>query len=200
MLLGHDAIKEQFFFKFWQAWRDGEPIDADALKVGPHSVDVTLGDKFLIVQTAAGYDAIDIYNPDSMETRPYPVKWGEPLKLYPGRFLLGYVRERFECSRPVCGFGMAKHFTQMYDGRSTVGRLGVISHCTAGYGDFGFAGNFTLEIANLGNVPVLLYPGMRIGQISFVAVGGMGDGNEYSGAYNQQFDEPRKPELGPHRF
>jgi dCTP deaminase len=80
-----------------------------------------------------------------------------------------------------------------------MGRLGIASHVTAGFGDYGFKDYWTLEIVNMGKVSVILRPGMRIGQISFEAVY---EPLEYEGAYKDvgELPEPKAPKLGKDRF
>ncbi len=87
----------------------------------------------------------------------------------------------------------------MYEGRSTCARIGLASHITAGFGDYGFAGSFTLEIVNHAHYPIQLRPGMRIGQVAFDEVL---EPELYTGAYSgtNHSDGPVPPKLGPDRF
>jgi dCTP deaminase len=86
------------------------------------------------------------------------IKNGESFTLHPGEFILAMTREYIE---------MPDHLMGRLEGRSSIGRLGVVVHSTAATVDPGFRGNITLELANMGRIPVMLYPGMRICSISF---------------------------------
>jgi dCTP deaminase len=78
--------------------------------------------------------------------------------LHPGEFVLGQTREKISLGNSLLG---------RLDGKSSLGRLGLLIHSTAGYVDPGWVGNLTLELGNVARLPIALYPGMRIGQISF---------------------------------
>lgn len=82
----------------------------------------------------------------------------KPLIIHPGEFLLGTTIEKFTIPDDLVAQLM---------GRSSIGRLGIIVHATAGFIDPGFSGFITLEMTNVANIPIALYPGMRIGQVSF---------------------------------
>lgn len=121
-----------------------EPFDPDC--VGPNSYDVHLGDK-LMVYTDVILDA-------KQENRTRTITIPEDgIVLQPGQLYLGKTVE----------WTSSPGFVPMYEGRSSLGRLGVSSHITAGFGDIGFEGNWTLEISVV--QPVRIYPGMRIGQL-----------------------------------
>ena len=230
MLAGNSIIKKALVDGHWTAHRDGAQIGFDDLKVGPHSIDVSLAGVFLVptpMVVASGsledYLRETILDPydDQQKEVAYLKRTAAFYDLRPGEFILSCVRERFDCSKPVA-FRYERHqagplvmggitpmsinttlerCTQHYDGRSTMGRLGIISHATAGYGDLGFASNFTLEITNLNpNFTVRLHRGMRIGQVSFHAVANTGDIVEYQGSYTQQHDVPVAPRLGAAKF
>lgn len=121
-----------------------EPYDPE--NIGPNSYDVRLGDE-LVVYLEAVLDA-------KRENRTRTIKIPEEgIVLRPGRLYLGKTVE----------WTSSLGFVPMYEGRSSLGRLGVSSHITAGFGDIGFEGNWTLEISVV--QPVRIYPGMRIGQL-----------------------------------
>jgi dCTP deaminase len=172
-------------------------LDRSYLHFGPNSVDVTLGDTVL---RQIGVGTIDPLQPAD------PEMWVEaalPTAIKPGDFWLGYVRERFIWDLGKRSPGIAGRIpTPMIDGRSTVGRLGIGVHVTAGFGDVGFDGNFTLELTNVGTRPVLLHPGMRIAQVFFDLTETVGlDCAEYVGAYSSDhIGRPVPPLLGPGRF
>ena len=83
---------------------------------------------------------------------------GESFMLHPGEFVLGQTLERISVGNELLG---------RLDGKSSLGRLGLLIHSTAGYVDPGWVGNLTLELGNVARLPIALYPGMKIGQISF---------------------------------
>jgi deoxycytidine triphosphate deaminase len=211
----------------WTCHRDGKLIDSSDLQIGPHSVDVSLGGIFItpeLIDPALVYVTVL----DPYKDKQPNIQWKETRQpfydLKPGHFVLAHVRERFTTTegitlhRPgiqeqvpnVNGLitktmptqDSTLFVTQCYDGRSTVGRLGIMSHVTAGYGDYGFVSNFTLELHNVNpRITVRLHEGMRIGQISFHGI--ETDGAlipMYEGAYTRQHDVPVAPSLGASRF
>lgn len=193
-----------------------ERLKTNQLTVGPNSIDVTLGDEIL---TSVIDGVLDPRDPCSV-THVSCERWdrdGRAFIIYPRTVYLGYAAERFVVTQglPILtseGTHMSGNVwnqpmsylpvVQMLDGRSTVGRIGITVHVTAGFGDVGFAGNFTLEIVNLNDKPVLLYPGMRIGQVAFHCVSSSSSEQmTYNGAYkNDHIGRPVPPVLGPHRF
>lgn len=227
MLLGGKALKQAFQRGTWKAFRGNDPIYANDLEgaIGPNSIDVTLHPKILRLRPAlsndglpedhqkamgalhVGHKYVDVHDPNSIETYQIkPVDADGACLLIPGEFYIGSVQERFDCSSTIDisqgrpGYGgasRAAHFVQHYDGRSTCGRLGIQSHMTAGFGDYGFAGSFTLEIQVA--VPIKVYAGMRIGQVFFTETYAP---EKYQGAYggDNHFDGPVAPVLGPDRF
>jgi dCTP deaminase len=143
--------------------RDGdlvvEPLDDVDLQVQPASVDVRLGREFLEFQRAN----IPCIHPTSeREVEEYVtetvVEEGGEFVLHPGDFVLGTTRERVE---------VPPDLVAQVEGRSSLGRLAVVIHATAGFVDPGYRGQITLELSNLGTAPVALTPGMRISQIVF---------------------------------
>jgi len=204
MILGGLAISAAFN-KRWQAYSDGKRMTKNELHatIGPNSIDVTLASAIMRQVTPYKIDPYKTNNidyvPDSMES----------IKLIPGNFILGVTQERFITDEPLYlkdSVVFGKHtsnppvlFVQKYDGRSTMGRLGIASHVTAGFGDYGFKDYWTLEIVNLGQVSVVLHAGMRIGQISFEAVY---EPTVYKGAYVEVSSKPmpKAPKLGKDRF
>lgn len=103
---------------------------------------------------------IDPKNPKTFTdiTTEIRVKDGDSFTLHPGEFILATTKEYIE---------MPDDLTGELEGRSSIGRLGVVVHSTAANIDAGFRGHITLELANMGRIPVMLYPGMRICSISF---------------------------------
>jgi dCTP deaminase len=136
-----------------------EPLLEPDLQIQPASIDLRLGYEFLTfnwTQTAL----IDPMDPSTFNGLTTLVKLDESQRfiVHPGEFVLGTTLERLEVPSDLVG---------QLDGRSSLGRLGIIIHSTAGFIDPGFIGNVTLEISNLGNIAVALYPGMRVCQLSF---------------------------------
>lgn len=142
-----------------QGIRDGfitlEPFDE--IMVQPASVDLRLGDRFLCFKTT-GHDAIDVKHPVEELMEELVLVGGQPFVLHPGEFVLGCTFERVGLSSGVVG---------QLNGKSSLGRLGIIVHATAGFIDPGNVLKPTLELHNIGKLPVRLYAGMPIAQISF---------------------------------
>lgn len=185
--------------RLWCAYRDGQSVYSHDLVVGSNSVDVSLSSEFTILRAKRQCSPvkywIDPSDPSTVEVDRF---CAEELILRPGDFYLAKTRESFDSSALVyVDATVPMYFVQMYDGRSTMARLGMISHCTAGFGDRGYNQPWTLELANLGNNPILLKKGMRIGQVSFHAIAGsMVD--TYNRAYNTSSVYPTV-ELGEDR-
>jgi len=134
-----------------------EPIEDPDLQIQPASVDLRLDNEF-VVYRLAHVPVIDPHDPDTIQdyTQRVVMPDGEPFILHPGEFVLGSTREWVRI--PV-------DLVARVEGRSSIGRLAVVVHATAGFIDPGFEGRITLELSNLGRVAVMLYPGMRISQI-----------------------------------
>jgi len=133
-----------------------DPIEADQIQ--PASVDVRLGSSFRVIQNHT-VECIDPYNPHPDLTGLIEVAEGDPFILHPGEFVLGSTVERIALPADIVG---------RVDGKSSLGRWGLLIHATAGYIDNGFDGEVTLELSNVATLPVKLWPGMRIGQISLL--------------------------------
>lgn len=134
------------------------PVDR-YVQVQPASIDLRLGNDFRVYR-ALHTPVIDPRDPDTLRdiTEVVHVPNEEAFILHPGLFALGTTIERVA----VPNFLVAR-----VEGRSSLGRLAVVVHATAGFIDPGFEGQVTLELSNLGHVPVKLYPGMRICQLVF---------------------------------
>jgi len=125
--------------------------------VQPASVDLHLDKKLLIFNNSnAPYIDLKKELPDL--NRPVLIKDDEPFILHPGEFVLGSTLEKIT---------IPSIMVARIEGKSSLGRLGLLIHSTAGFVDPGFEGNLTLELANVSRLPITLYYGMRIGQISF---------------------------------
>ena len=123
--------------------------------VQPSSVDVRLDNLFRVFNNTR-YTHIDpSVRQDDLTTLVEP-KEGEPFVLHPGEFVLGSTLER--CTLP-------DNLAGRLEGKSSLGRLGLLTHSTAGFIDPGFTGHITLELSNVANLPITLWPGMKIGQL-----------------------------------
>jgi dCTP deaminase len=123
---------------------------------------------------------IDVRTDLSALTEQVEVAGDDPFILHPGEFVLGSTSERV---------GVPDDLVARLEGKSSLGRLGLLIHSTAGYVDAGWDGQLTLEFSNVANLPITLYPGMKIGQISFMRMttpadrpyGSDGLGSKYRG-------------------
>ena len=135
------------------------PVPDFKTQLGSCSIDLRLGNKFRVFEYSR-YTFIDPFRKEigSEVTREVVVKDKEPFIIHPGDFVLGVTVEHLEVPDDLTG---------RLEGRSSIGRLGIIIHSTAANIECGFRGNITLEIANMGKLPVALYPDMRICSVSF---------------------------------
>jgi dCTP deaminase len=133
-----------------------DPYDADMVQ--PSSVDVRVDRRFRVFHNAR-YPFIDVRRPMEDLTELVEVDPEEPFILHPGEFVLGQTLERVS---------LPDDLVARLEGKSSLGRLGLLIHSTAGFVDAGFEGNLTLELSNVANLPITIYHGMPIGQISFM--------------------------------
>ena len=131
------------------------PYDEDLVQ--PASIDIRLDRRFRVFRNYR-YAYIDPRQPQEDLTELVTVGDDEPFVVHPGEFILGNTVERIALGNDLVG---------RLEGKSSLGRLGLIVHATAGYVDPGFEGSVTLELSNVANLPIRLYPGMKVGQISF---------------------------------
>jgi dCTP deaminase len=132
-----------------------EPIDVADIQ--PSSVDLRLGEDFQVFRNSL-YPYIDPAREQAGLMERVLASVEEPFVLHPGEFALGTTVESIELPDDIVG---------RLEGKSSLGRLGLLIHSTAGYVDPGWRGRLTLELSNVANLPIVLTPGMRIGQISF---------------------------------
>lgn len=125
--------------------------------IQPASIDVRL-DRFFRVFNDRQYTYVDPAEDQGELTEQFSVSEGEPWILHPGEFVLGSTLERVHISNQIAA---------RLEGKSSLGRLGILTHSTAGFIDPGFNGYITLELSNVSPLPVKLWPGMKIGQICF---------------------------------
>jgi dCTP deaminase len=126
----------------------------------PASLDLRLGDSFRVFHNHR-LTAIDLREPPRDTTELIRVTASEPFVIHPGEFCLGTTLERLE---------LPDYIVARIEGKSSIGRLGLIVHATAGFCDPGWQGRLTLELNNLARVPIRLYPGLPIAQLSFMAL------------------------------
>jgi dCTP deaminase len=150
----------------------------DEALVQPASIDLRLGDSFRVFHNHR-VTAIDLRDPPKNLTEEVVVPDGEPFAIHPGEFVLGRTLEYVEIPNDVVA---------RIEGKSSLGRLGLIVHATAGFVDPGFRGTLTLEITNLTRVPIKLYAGLLIAQLSFMALDSPAErpyGSEQLGSHYQ---------------
>jgi dCTP deaminase len=137
-----------------------DPFD-DGL-IQPSSVDVRVDRRFRVFHNAR-YPYIDVRKPMDDLTEAVEVEGDRPFILHPGEFVLGQTLERVT---------LPDDLVARLEGKSSLGRLGLLIHSTAGFVDAGFSGNLTLELSNVANLPITIYHGMPIGQLSFMRMDG----------------------------
>jgi dCTP deaminase len=152
-----------------------DPFDSDLIQ--PSSVDVRVDRRFRVFHNAR-YPFIDVRQPMEGLTELVEIQGDGPFILHPGEFVLGQTLERVS---------LPDDLVARLEGKSSLGRLGLLIHSTAGFVDSGFSGNLTLELSNVANLPITIYHGMPIGQISFMRMDGPVEnpygsrGNKYQG-------------------
>lgn len=132
-----------------------DPYDSQMIQ--PASIDVRL-DRYFRLFDNHKYSVIDPALPQDDLTHLVDVGQSAPFVLHPGEFVLGSTLERVQ---------LANNLAARLEGKSSLGRLGLLTHSTAGFIDPGFNGHVTLELSNTATMPILLYPGMKIGQLCF---------------------------------
>ena len=158
-----------------------EPFDSAMIQ--PSSVDVRL-DRFFRVFENHKYSYIDpsIEQPDL--TRMVEVPADEEFILHPGEFVLASTYEVITLPDDVAG---------RLEGKSSLGRLGLLTHSTAGFIDPGFSGHITLELSNVANLPVKLFPGMKIGQLCLIKLSSAAEHPYGSAVYGSRYQGQRGP-------
>ena len=158
-----------------------EPFDSKMIQ--PSSVDVRL-DRFFRVFENHKYEVIDpsIEQPDL--TREVAVAPSDHFILHPGEFVLASTYEVITLPDDIAG---------RLEGKSSLGRLGLLTHSTAGFIDPGFSGHITLELSNVANLPVKLYPGMKIGQLCLIKLSSSAEHPYGSALYGSRYQGQRGP-------
>jgi len=154
-----------------------DPLGDDCIQ--PSSVDLHVDQWFRLFRNHT-QRVIDVREDQEDLTELVDVGTDTPLVLHPGEFVLGSTVERV---------GLPDDLVARLEGKSSLGRLGLLIHSTAGFVDAGWEGHLTLELSNVANLPITVYPGMKIGQISFLRMttpaerpyGSSGLGSKYQG-------------------
>jgi dCTP deaminase len=155
----------------------------DEAMVQPSSIDVRL-DRFFRVFANHRYTHIDPAVQQDDLTELVEVADDEAFLLHPGEFVLGSTLERI-----TLGDDLASRL----EGKSSLGRLGLLTHSTAGFIDPGFSGHVTLELSNVANLPIKLYPGMRIGQICVLPLSSPSEHPYGASVYGSRYQGQRGP-------
>ena len=158
-----------------------EPFDEAMIQ--PSSVDVRL-DKFFRVFENHKYSVIDPSTEQAELTREVIAEGDEPFILHPGEFVLASTYEVITLPDDIAG---------RLEGKSSLGRLGLLTHSTAGFIDPGFSGHITLELSNVANLPVKLFPGMKIGQLCLIKLSSPAEHPYGSEKYGSRYQGQRGP-------
>ena len=158
-----------------------EPF-TDAM-VQPSSVDVRL-DRFFRVFENHKYSVIDPSIEQADLTREVAVSSDAHFILHPGEFVLASTYEVITLPDDIAG---------RLEGKSSLGRLGLLTHSTAGFIDPGFSGHITLELSNVANLPVKLFPGMKIGQLCLIKLSSPAEHPYGSAVYGSRYQGQRGP-------
>ena len=151
--------------------------------IQPSSVDVRL-DKFFRVFENHKYSVIDPSIEQPELTREVITEGDEPFILHPGDFVLASTYEVITLPDDIAG---------RLEGKSSLGRLGLLTHSTAGFIDPGFSGHITLELSNVANLPVKLFPGMKIGQLCLIKLSSPAEHPYGSAIYASRYQGQRGP-------
>ena len=133
-----------------------DPITDPMKQIRPAGVDLRLGNEFRLFETS-GIPYIDTRNRPGNYTKTIRIDDNEPFVVHPGEFVLGNIKEYIRMPSNLMG---------SVDGRSSMGRLGIVIHATSSSINPGWEGRFVLEITNIGKMPVALYPGHRIAKLT----------------------------------
>lgn len=165
-----------------------DPLSPGAIQ--PSSIDLRLDALFRVFRNySAGHlDLAAI--PDDL-TELVEVPFGEAFMLHPGEFVLGSTIEHVR---------VGEDLVARLEGKSSLGRLGLLIHSTAGFIDPGFEGHVTLELSNVAQLPITLYPGMRVGQISFLQMTSPAEHPYGSAALASKYQGQRGPTPSRYRL
>ncbi|HEX7353506.1 MAG TPA: dCTP deaminase [Mycobacteriales bacterium] len=158
-----------------------EPHDPALLQ--PSSVDLRL-DRYFRTFANSRYTHIDPSLQQDELTVPVDVEPDEPFVLHPGEFVLGSTYEVITLPDDIAG---------RLEGKSSLGRLGLLTHSTAGFIDPGFSGHVTLELSNVANLPIMLWPGMKVGQLCLFRLSSPAEHPYGSAIYGSRYQGQRGP-------
>ena len=158
-----------------------EPFDAALIQ--PSSIDVRM-DRFFRVFNNSRYTHIDPKLQQDERTTLVEVAEDEPFVLHPGEFVLGATLEKFTLPANLAG---------RLEGKSSLGRLGLLTHSTAGFIDPGFSGHITLELSNVANLPITLWPGMKVGQLALFGMSSPAETPYGAGSLGSKYQGQRGP-------
>lgn len=158
-----------------------EPFEPAMIQ--PSSIDVRL-DRFFRTFENHKYPFIDPRQEQNELTRALEVRPDEAFVLHPGEFALGSTYEVVSLPDDVAA---------RVEGKSSLGRLGLLTHATAGFVDPGFSGHVTLELSNVSTLPIMLWPGMKIGQLCFVRLSSPAEHPYGSSIYGSRYQGQRGP-------
>lgn len=134
-----------------------EPLENPDIQIQPSGVDLLLGSEFRIFKTSSIH-CLDTKKENQDCTEIVKIEEGKPFIIHPGEFVLGTVKEYLKMPDDLVG---------SMDGRSSLGRLGIMIHTTSSSINPGWEGRLVLEISNIGKTPVALYPGQRVAKLTF---------------------------------
>jgi dCTP deaminase len=155
----------------------------DAVMIQPSSVDLRLDRYFRVFQNHR-YSHIDPAEEQDELTVQVEPKGDEPFVLHPGEFVLGSTLEQVTLPDDLAG---------RLEGKSSLGRLGLLTHSTAGFIDPGFTGHVTLELSNVANLPIKLWPGMKVGQLCLFRLESPAEHPYGSAVYGSRYQGQRGP-------
>ena len=158
-----------------------DPYDPALMQ--PSSLDVRVDRLFRVFRNSR-YPYIDVKAEQEGLTELVEVSGDEPFILHPGEFVLGSTLERVT---------LPDDLVARLEGKSSLGRLGLLIHSTAGFIDPGFDGHVTLELSNVANLPITIYPAMKIGQLSFVQMSEPAETPYGSGTLGSKYQGQRGP-------
>jgi dCTP deaminase len=166
-------------------------IDTDRVRLDPYdpgmiqpsSIDVRL-DKFFRLFDNHKYPVIDPAKDQPELTRLVEVEPEDGFVLHPGEFVLGSTLETVS---------LPDDLAARVEGKSSLGRLGLLTHATAGFVDPGFSGHVTLELSNVATLPIILWPGMKIGQLCFFRLSSPAENPYGSAKYGSHYQGQRGP-------
>jgi dCTP deaminase len=158
-----------------------DPLDEAAIQ--PSSVDLHV-DRYFRVFRSHTARVIDVKKNQESLTELVEIGGDEPLILHPGEFVLGSTLERVALADDLVG---------RLEGKSGLGRLGLLIHSTAGFVDPGFDGYLTLELSNVASLPITVYPGMKIGQVSFLRMTSPAERPYGSASLGSKYQNQRGP-------